>query len=113
MVCEFCNKECKSKNSQTQHQLRCKLNPNRIETYSENWTEEKRLKHSLKMQSAHNNSNRIWKTETLERLRLKSKDFNKTYWTDERRECHSVIMKNVVINNIDSYSTKMSVVVQK
>jgi hypothetical protein len=106
MNCEFCNKLCKSKNSLTQHQLRCKENPNRIDMYTLNWTEEKKLKHSLKMQQAHNNSNRIWKPETLANLSLRGKEFNSEYWTSERRTIHSELMKEVVKNNIDSYTTK-------
>lgn len=30
LLCEFCNKECKNKNSYTQHSIRCNLNPNKI-----------------------------------------------------------------------------------
>lgn len=29
-ICKFCKKECKNKNSLTQHEIRCKENPNRI-----------------------------------------------------------------------------------
>ena len=29
-VCKYCGKECKNKNSLTQHEIRCKKNPNRI-----------------------------------------------------------------------------------
>ena len=29
MVCKYCNKLCKNKNSLAQHEIRCKLNPNR------------------------------------------------------------------------------------
>lgn len=30
MNCKYCNRECKNKNSLIQHEIRCKLNPNRI-----------------------------------------------------------------------------------
>lgn len=30
LYCTFCNRECKSKVSQSQHSIRCKLNPNKI-----------------------------------------------------------------------------------
>lgn len=33
MICKFCGKECKNKNSLVQHEIRCKLNPNRIISY--------------------------------------------------------------------------------
>ena len=106
MNCEFCNKECKSKNSCIQHQLRCKSNPDRISTYSENWTDDRKLKHSLIMKKAHNNSNRIWSIDTLKGMSDRSTEFNKRYWTDDQRQKHSELMKNVVKNNIDSYSIK-------
>lgn len=31
LVCKFCGKECKNKNSLVQHEIRCKLNPNKNE----------------------------------------------------------------------------------
>ena len=31
MNCQYCGKECKNKNSLSQHEIRCKLNPNKIE----------------------------------------------------------------------------------
>lgn len=30
MICQYCGKECKNKNSLVQHELRCKKNPNKI-----------------------------------------------------------------------------------
>lgn len=33
LKCKYCNKECKNKNSLIQHEIRCKLNPNRIECF--------------------------------------------------------------------------------
>lgn len=30
--CKYCGKACKNKNSLTQHEIRCKLNPNKIDT---------------------------------------------------------------------------------
>lgn len=32
LFCKFCGKECKNKNSLVQHELRCKENPNKIDT---------------------------------------------------------------------------------
>lgn len=34
MNCKYCNKECKNQNSLTQHQIRCKVNPDKIEITS-------------------------------------------------------------------------------
>ena len=33
LKCKYCNKECKNENSLIQHEIRCKLNPNRIECF--------------------------------------------------------------------------------
>ena len=32
MNCKYCGKECKNKNSLVQHEIRCKLNPNKIDS---------------------------------------------------------------------------------
>ena len=32
--CKYCGKECKNKNSLAQHEIRCKLNPNKIKVVS-------------------------------------------------------------------------------
>ena len=32
-ICKYCGRQCKSQNSLTQHEIRCKSNPNRIECY--------------------------------------------------------------------------------
>ena len=32
LYCQYCNKECKSLNSLKQHEIRCKINPNKINT---------------------------------------------------------------------------------
>ena len=34
--CKYCNKECKNKNSLVQHEIRCKLNPNKIKSGNPN-----------------------------------------------------------------------------
>lgn len=31
-TCKYCNKICKNKNSLAQHEIRCKFNPNRLES---------------------------------------------------------------------------------
>lgn len=36
LKCKYCNKECKNKNSLVQHEIRCKENPNKIDT-SKSW----------------------------------------------------------------------------
>lgn len=58
------------------------------------------------MKLNHNNSNRIWKEETLEKLKISSTEINKKYWTDEKRKEHSDLMKKIVKEKPDSYSIK-------
>lgn len=33
-ICQYCGKECKNKNSLAQHEIRCKMNPNKIKVTS-------------------------------------------------------------------------------
>ena len=102
MICKFCNKICKNDNSLHQHEIRCYDNPNKIKT-----------KHSLetirkiseKMKLANSNSTRVWKKESREKIGKFSKEFNSTYWTEEKRKEHSNLMKKVVQENPESYST--------
>ena len=43
-ICKFCGKECKNKNSLTQHEIRCKENPNRLECFGNKRNMPKRIK---------------------------------------------------------------------
>ena len=103
--CNYCGDLKKNKNSLTQHSLRCKSNPNRISTYTENWNDEKKLKHSEIMKTKNNNKNRVLSPTTIERLKIISKENNLNYWTDENKKIQSLRMKEVVKNNPKSYSS--------
>lgn len=47
MYCKFCNKECKNKISLSAHEIRCKLNPNKIDTSNSNFIQyHKRIKNN-------------------------------------------------------------------
>lgn len=39
LYCEYCNKECHNQNSLIQHEIRCKKNPNKINTYNEGFNQ--------------------------------------------------------------------------
>ena len=39
LFCKFCGKECKNKNSLVQHEIRCKLNPQRINVIFSNFNQ--------------------------------------------------------------------------
>jgi len=101
-ICKFCNKICKNLNSLTQHQIRCKANPDKINTKISNETKEKI---SSTMKIANTNSSRIWTIEAIEKVRKASIKFNSTYWTTENKEKHSKLMKSIVEKNPESYST--------
>lgn len=107
--CRFCFKECKNKNSEIQHEIRCKENPNSLQLppKTEKWKE------AMKNKNARNQYTKakelgLPKPEISEETRKKLSDCAKrqseTQWTEENRKKHSEIMKNVVKNNPDSYS---------
>ena len=102
MKCEFCDKLCLNKNSLIQHQIRCSENPNKIKTKH---SEETKRRISKTMKIVNTNAERIWKPESIERIKKSSTLFNKTYWTVENRKKHSDLMKKVVKENPKSYST--------
>lgn len=43
LFCKFCGKECKNKNSLVQHEIRCKLNPNKINTINKGFNNKGRI----------------------------------------------------------------------
>lgn len=102
MNCIYCSKVCKNKNSLHSHEIRCPQNPNRIET---SMSKETRKKISEKMKLNHNNSDREWSQETLMKLKKSGVEVNKKYWTKEKKLEHSFLMKRVVTENPNSYST--------
>jgi len=103
MKCKFCDKKCKNKISLVQHQIRCSENPDKIKTKH---SEKTKKKISEKMKIVNTNATRIWKKETIEKLRISSKKGNEKYWTKENREKHSILMKSIVKKHPESYSTK-------
>lgn len=105
MICEFCGCEKQTKMSFIQHKIFCKENPNRKKVYTEDWSEDKKKRHSELMKVKSNNTNRIWKPETIEKLKKSSREINKQFWTDEEKKKQSIRMKEVVKRNPQSYSS--------
>jgi len=103
MNCKYCDRKCKNVNSLVQHEIRCKKNPNKI-TIKRVWSDEDRKKHSEIMKKKHNNKNRVWSKETLEKLSKATKIRNKSLWTEEKKKKHSEIMRKIVSKNPESYS---------
>lgn len=108
MECQYCSKLCKNKNSLTQHQNKCKLNPNKIESYFTLYN--KKIKNGEITKS---NNNQYTKAQNLgldkpiiteeTRKKLGAGGRNQI-WTKERREKHSIVMIKATIEHSDSYS---------
>ena len=101
LICPFCNRECKNHNSMVQHAIRCKNNPNKIES-----------KPSFGMKGK-KGANQFTKAKRLglptpivsEETRNKISNSNTGMeWSLERRMKHSKSMKLAAINNPQSYS---------
>lgn len=107
--CKYCGKECKNKNSLIQHEIRCKENPNKIDT-SNSWN---------------NKNKQVWNKgltkETDERVNLLSKKISDSLkgkpqhkQTSETREKISISRKKYLSNNPDkvpyliNHSSKIS-----
>lgn len=101
MNCQFCNKEYISNLSLKCHEIRCEKNPNKIETKLSDKTKNKL---SIVMKIKNTNSQRIWKKETIEKLKISSREKNKEYWTEEKRKEHSLKMANIAKEKPESYS---------
>lgn len=113
-ICRYCGKECKNDNSLRQHEIRCKENPNKIDlTYLPDiWKKyNAEVKCGLRTKSF---SNQYIKAQLLnlekpvvsDETRIKLSIANKgRTWSEEKRKVHSEIMKRVVRENPDSYSS--------
>ena len=101
MGCKFCQKECKNIISLRSHEVRCPKNPNKIRT---KLTEETKEKISVIMKVNNSNADRIWKKETIEKLKISSRKINKEYWTEEKRIEQSLRMSKIAKEKPDSYS---------
>lgn len=101
MTCQFCNKEYSTKLSVRCHEIRCEKNPNKIRT---KLSEETKNRLSIVMKVKNSNSKRIWKKETIDKLKITSREKNKEYWTEEKRNEQSLRMSKIAKEKPDSYS---------
>lgn len=105
-TCVFCNKEFKSKNAKTQHQIRCKDNPKAIEVKPSYGM----LGKQGKNQYSKANDLGLPKPEVSEETRKKisKKQIGElNHWskdTELKRDKHSKTMHDAVLRNPDSYS---------
>lgn len=102
LICHYCNRGCKNNNSKAQHELYCKLNPNKklkVPSYgmlgkigSNQFLNAKKLGLEKPIVSV----------TTKEKLRNAAKS---KIWDDRARLKHSIAMKNAVEKNPESYTS--------
>lgn len=102
LICKFCEKTCKNKNSHTNHQRLCKFNPERQFTHitSEYNKNRKPTNQFIKAKEL-GFENLKMKEETKRKISITNTNF---IWSDERKISHSLKMKEVVLKNPSSYS---------
>lgn len=108
--CKYCNKECKNKNSLAQHEIRCRLNPNKIaiQPNFSKYNEKLRLGLVTKI-----NTNQYVKAKNLglpkPEISEETKEKFAKIWrgrkhTEESKQKISSSMKRVVRERPESYS---------
>jgi hypothetical protein len=114
MICKFCNKLCKNANSHRNHERLCKLNPDRqyiksagFAKYNEQLNLGERTGTNQYIKAKEMGIPKpIVSQETRNKISNSSKIAAKNYWNDKTRKQRSDIMKRVVRENPDSYSSK-------
>ena len=102
LFCQFCKSPRKNKNSKSNHERLCKLNPNKQSTHFHTDYNKTRKPTNQFIKSVELGIEKPTVSETTRKLlsdRSKSQE-----WSDERRKNHSLAMKNAVLNNPESYS---------
>ena len=108
--CKYCNKECKNKNSLAQHEIRCRLNPNKIVIKTNIIEYNEKLRLGLVTKT---NTNQYVKAKNLglskpeisEETREKlAKIWRGRKHTEEEKQKISASMKRVVRERPESYS---------
>lgn len=128
MKCQYCSRSAKSRNSNTQHELRCRLNPNHIslqylsqqgptkqgiieptlcEFCGKAYTTKSSLNnHRLRCIQNPNRRIQIMTPEGKEKSRIANLLKNQRQWNDpEYRRRHQESMKRAVENNPESYTS--------
>ena len=110
-ICKYCNKSCKNKNSLIQHEIRCKMNPNKIDVKSNFIQYNKDIKEGIieKIYSNQYTKSKILglpKPEIKEETRKKLSNAwkGKTH-KEETKKKISLAMKRVVKEKPESYSS--------
>ena len=94
-ICRYCNRVGKSLNSNRQHEIRCKHNPQGIE-----------VKPSYGMLGKQGRNQYSYGATCSEETRKKlSVAGKKQTWSEERKKQHSVAMKKAVLEHPEAYSS--------
>jgi len=110
MNCKYCEKECKNLNSLKQHEIRCKLNENKIIIKSNFIIYNKKIKSGEIIELSTNQFTKaknlgleipFVSDETKKKISIASK---KQKWGNERRTKHSLSMLKAVEEHQNSYS---------
>ena len=103
LKCKYCGKECKNNNSLTQHEIRCKLNPNRIDLSYIKTGHSKGHKGGNQYTKAKQEGKILTiSEETKNKISLALKGKKQSI---ELRQKRSEVMKQVIKNHPESYSS--------
>jgi hypothetical protein len=111
LSCKYCSRECKNNNSLKQHEIRCKLNDDKIEVKSNFIEYNRKLKNGEAIKEYTNHYKKaeilgldkpIMSYETIEKMRISGR---LQEWDSERRKRHSDIMLKTSKLYPDSYSS--------
>lgn len=100
-ICKHCNKECKNKNSLSNHQIRCKVNPDRITSKPSYGMLGKKGRNQYQKAKDLGLPPPVVSDETRKKLSISAKQ---QVWSEEQKLKHSQTMKQVVKDNPDSYT---------
>jgi hypothetical protein len=105
LYCTFCNRECKSKVSQAQHTIRCKLNPNKIIVKPTKGSTGMVLA-NRKNQYTKQNSTYKMPEQLREKLGEHMRELNTLNWKDsEFKSKHKAAMQQAVLDHPEAYSS--------
>lgn len=95
MKCKYCDKETKSNKANTQHEIRCKSNPERII-----------VKPSYGMLGKKGANQYTYGAEMTVETREKIRSASKAQvWTAERRNNHQIAMRRAVLEHPEAYNS--------
>jgi hypothetical protein len=105
LLCNFCNRECINPNSLRNHERLCKENPNRQIMTGYNPRNTGKVGKNQHTKAKELGTVYVVSQETRDKLSKAATEQNATKWTDEQRHKHSIVMREAVLNNPESYTS--------